>query len=165
MAASKTSKNKKPTTSGITNPSYCVSTAVSDFVLTSSCVFGEMVWVAFWYEKYLWLFQVFGECFWKTGRTSTKYIYMDIFGLDFVVQQQLLESSDLVVFLLFWFIIELDTLGRKQLPSTMQKAHTLASWVAGTIGMANLAAQFYNHHFDLVSYSMKILSIVLFAIL
>jgi len=116
MAASKTLKNKKPTTSGITNPSYCVSTAVSDFVLMSSCVFG--IW-----RMFLENWKNFNKVY------LHGYIWFGFCG----------AAAALGVF----------RFGRKQLPSTMQKAHTLASWVAGTIGMANLAAQFYNHHFDL----------------
>ena len=35
------SASKKQATAGVTNASYCLSTAVSDFVLMCSCVFGE----------------------------------------------------------------------------------------------------------------------------
>merc|ERR1719445_2511716 len=31
----------------------------------------------------------------------------------------------------------------------MRKAHQLASWVAGTIGMANLAAQYFIHNYKI----------------
>ena len=41
--------------------------------------------------------------------------------------------------------------GKKNVPGTVMKAHQLATWVTRTIGMANLAAQFYIHHFDYVS--------------
>ena len=34
---------KKSQTSDVTNASYCMSTAVSDFVLMCSCVFGEKI--------------------------------------------------------------------------------------------------------------------------
>ena len=34
----------------------------------------------------------------------------------------------------------------------MRKAHQLASWVAGTIGMANLAAQYFIHNYKIVSF-------------
>merc|ERR1711970_358161 len=32
----------------------------------------------------------------------------------------------------------------------MRKAHQMASWATGTIGMANLAAQFFIHNYNIV---------------
>ena len=43
-----------------------------------------------------------------------------------------------------------NLIGKKQLPNTMKKAHELLSWVAGTIGIANLGAQFFMNNFDFV---------------
>ena len=34
----------------------------------------------------------------------------------------------------------------------MRKAHQLASWVTGTIGMTNLAAQYFIHNYKIVSF-------------
>ena len=78
---------------------------------------------------------------------------MDIFGLGFVEQLLLLEFLDLVTYFLFVKLYIKQSLfpGKTQLPNTMKKAHQLASWIAGTIGMANLAAQFFIHNFNLVS--------------
>merc|ERR1712013_857694 len=39
--------------------------------------------------------------------------------------------------------------GKKQLPETVRKAHQLASWLTGTIGMANLAAQYFIHNYKI----------------
>ena len=51
-------------------------------------------------------------------------------------------------FIIFSFLIS----GKKQLPETMRKAHQLASWLTGTIGMANLAAQYFIHNYKIVSF-------------
>ena len=41
--------------------------------------------------------------------------------------------------------------GLQTSPHTVSRAHDLACWVSSTVGMANLAAQFYIHHYDYVS--------------
>ena len=48
------------------------------------------------------------------------------------------------------FII-VPKLGKKHLPNTISKAHQLGTWVVFTIGMANMAAQFYIHNYNFVS--------------
>ena len=42
-------------------------------------------------------------------------------------------------------------IGKKDVPETVMKADNLARWVTNTIGMANLAAQLYIHHYEYVS--------------
>ena len=87
---------KKTTPTVVTNTSYCVSTAVSDFVLMLSCVYGDNILQCFTDLQYL--VQGSGKCSWKTGIISTRFSFMDIFGLDSVELLLLLESSDLVFF-------------------------------------------------------------------
>ena len=54
---------------------------------------------------------------------------------------------------LLWFIImSYFPPGKQQLPESMKKAHQLASWIAGTIGMANLAAQYFKYNYSIVSF-------------
>ena len=105
-------------------------------------------------------FQACGACAWRTGTTSTECFFMDIFGLDFVGEQQLLGFSDLVN--ITWLnmtlkniIIPLYSPGNKYVPNTMSKAHDLAVWIASTIGLASLAGQFYIHQYNNVIFIMK----------